>query len=64
MQPLSFVASGAVISEGQTVPSRELWFGNPARFHRKLTEVCNYVNPSPTFCISVVVRIHHTTHDM
>ncbi len=64
MQPLSFVASGAVVSEGQTVQSRELWFGNPARFHRKLTEVRSYVHPSPTFHVLVVVCIHHTIHDM
>ncbi len=62
VEPLGYVAAGAVVSEGQTVPSRELWSGNPARFRRKITEVCNYVHQSPSFCISVV-RIYGT-HDL
>ncbi len=63
MEPQAFVASGAVVSEGQMVQSRELWSGNPAKFHRNLTEVCNYVHPSPTFCTSVV-RIYNTHGDL
>mmetsp|Transcript_20004 Transcript_20004/g.24495 ORF Transcript_20004/g.24495 Transcript_20004/m.24495 type:complete len:318 (-) Transcript_20004:21-974(-) len=34
----SFIGAGAVISKGTTVPSGELWLGNPARKFRDLTD--------------------------
>ena len=38
MESFSFVAAGAVVGEGTTVKSGELWVGNPARKLRDLTD--------------------------
>lgn len=36
----SIVGAGSLVLKGTTVPSGEVWVGSPARFLRKLTEVC------------------------
>eukprot|EP00978_Attheya_sp_CCMP212_P012028 scaffold29814_cov48-Attheya_sp.AAC.5 len=37
IQPESFIAAGAVVPRGTTIPSGQLWVGNPARKLRDLT---------------------------
>ena len=38
VQKGSVVAAGAVVTPGKTVPSGEVWAGNPAKMLRKLEE--------------------------
>ena len=38
VESYAMVGAGSVVEKGQTIPSGELWTGNPARFARKLTD--------------------------
>jgi hypothetical protein len=38
VEPYAVVAAGAVVQEGTTVPSGQVWAGNPARYLRDVTQ--------------------------